>query len=71
MVEDGDTIVLGGLIDDNVQEIERKVPILGNIPLIGRIFSSTSTSRSKRNLVVFIKPTIIRDSETMREYREF
>ena len=66
LVEDGDTIVLGGLIDDNVQEIERKVPILGNIPLIGRIFSSTSTSRSKRNLVVFIKPTIIRDSETMR-----
>ena len=71
LVEDGDTIVLGGLIVDNVQEIERKVPILGNIPLIGRIFSSTSTSRSKRNLVVFIKPTIIRDSETMREYGNF
>lgn len=66
LVEDGDTIVLGGLIDDNVQEIERRVPILGNIPLIGRMFRSTSTSRTKRNLIVFIKPTIIRDSETMR-----
>ena len=66
LVEDGDTIVLGGLIDDNVQEIERRVPILGNIPLIGRMFRSNSTSRTKRNLIVFIKPTIIRDSETMR-----
>ena len=66
LVEDGDTIVLGGLIDDNVQEIERRVPILGNIPLIGKMFRSTSTSRTKRNLIVFIKPTIIRDSETMR-----
>ena len=68
LVEDGDTIVLGGLIDEDVQEVIEKVPVLGNIPLLGRMFRSTSTSRTKRNLIVFIKPTIIRDSKTMREY---
>ena len=67
LVEDGDTIVLGGLIDDDVQEIEKKIPILGDIPLIGRLFKSTSTSRSKRNLIVFIRPTIIRDIASVRE----
>jgi general secretion pathway protein D len=66
LVEDGDTIVLGGLIDDNVQEVESRVPVIGNIPLLGRLFRSTSTSRNKRNLIVFIKPTIIRDPEQMR-----
>ena len=53
MVETGETIVLGGLIDDDVQESEKKVPVLGNIPLVGRLFKSTSTSRTKRNLIVF------------------
>ena len=67
LVEDGDTIVLGGLIDDDVQEIEKKIPILGDIPLIGRLFKSTSTSRSKRNLIVFMRPTIIRDIASVRE----
>ena len=66
LVEDGDTIVLGGLIDDNVQEVESRVPVIGNIPLLGRLFRSTATSRNKRNLIVFIKPTIIRDPEQMR-----
>lgn len=67
LVEDGDTIVLGGLIDDDVQEIEKKIPILGDIPLIGRLFKSTSTSRSKRNLIVFMRPTIIRDIASVRK----
>ena len=44
LVEDGDTIVLGGLIDDDVQESVKKVPLLGDIPLLGRIFQSSSTS---------------------------
>ena len=47
LVEDGETIVLGGLIDDDVQESEKKVPILGDIPGLGRLFKSTSISRSK------------------------
>ena len=66
LVEDGDTIVLGGLIDDDVQETKRKVPFLGDIPLLGKLFQSSSTSRTKRNLMVFIKPTIIRDSASIR-----
>lgn len=64
MAEDGETIVLGGLIDEDVQESVSKIPLLGDIPYLGKLFSSTSTTRQKRNLMVFIKPTIIRDSST-------
>ena len=67
IVGDGGTIVLGGLIDDAVQESVSKVPILGDIPILGNLFKSTSTSVSKRNLMVFIRPTIIRDGVTMNE----
>tara|TARA_E500000081_G_C6120798_1_gene347820 strand:+ start:129 stop:1955 length:1827 start_codon:yes stop_codon:yes gene_type:complete len=66
MVEDTEIIVLGGLISDDVQVSERKVPLLGDIPLLGRLFKSTSTSRSKKNLVVFLKPTIVRDAADMQ-----
>ena len=66
LVEDGETIVLGGLIDDNVQEIVKKVPFLGDIPLLGRLFKTTSISRTKRNLMVFLRPTIVRDSNDVR-----
>ena len=66
MVETGETIVLGGLIDDDVQESVKKVPVLGNIPLVGRLFKSTSTSRTKRNLIVFLRPTIVRDTDEIR-----
>ena len=66
MVEDSEIIVLGGLISDDVQEFERKVPLLGDIPLLGRLFKSTSSSRSKKNLVVFLKPTIVRDVSDMQ-----
>lgn len=62
MADDGETIVLGGLIDEDVQESESKVPILGDIPFLGHLFKSTSTSRQKRNLMVFLRPTIVRDS---------
>ncbi|MFP3457705.1 type II secretion system protein GspD, partial [Psychrobacter sp. SIMBA_152] len=61
MADDGETIVLGGLIDEDVQESVSKVPILGDIPILGKLFSSTSTSKQKRNLMVFIRPTIVRD----------
>ncbi len=66
LVEDGETIVLGGLIDDNVQELVKKVPFLGDIPLLGRLFKTTSISRTKRNLMVFLRPTIVRDSNDVR-----
>ena len=67
IVDDGGTIVLGGLIDDDVQESVSKVPILGDIPFIGNLFKSTTTSKSKRNLMVFIRPTIIRDGVTAND----
>ncbi len=67
MADDGETIVLGGLIDEDVQESVSKIPLLGDIPVLGRLFSSTSTSKQKRNLMVFIRPTIVRNGKRMRE----
>ncbi|MDC0610006.1 type II secretion system secretin GspD [Vibrio sp.] len=64
MVQDGQMLVLGGLIDERTQESESKVPLLGDIPLLGYLFRSTSTKVEKKNLMVFIKPTIIRDGVT-------
>ncbi|MER2492397.1 type II secretion system secretin GspD [Catenovulum sediminis] len=61
MADDGGTIVLGGLIDEDIQESVSKVPLLGDIPIIGNLFKSTSNTKRKRNLMVFIRPTIIRD----------
>ncbi len=61
MVQDGEMLVLGGLVDEQSNESESKVPLLGDIPWLGQLFKSTSTTVSKRNLMVFIKPTIIRD----------
>jgi general secretion pathway protein D len=67
IVDDGGTIVLGGLIDEDVQESVSKVPLLGDIPVIGHLFKTTSTSKRKRNLMVFLRPTIVRDGFTMNE----
>lgn len=61
LVEDGGMIVLGGLITDEANEGETRVPILGNIPIIGELFKTRSGSKAKRNLMVFIRPTILRD----------
>jgi general secretion pathway protein D len=61
MVEDGGIIVLGGLIDDVVRESENRVPILGSVPIIGELFKTRSGQTEKRNLMVFIRPTILRD----------
>ena len=67
MAEDGATVVLGGLIDEDVQESEAKVPLLGDIPVLGHLFRSTSTTKRKRNLMVFIRPTIMREGGVMNE----
>ncbi len=66
LADSGQTIVIGGLLDDQVTESVSKVPLLGDIPWIGHLFKSTSTSTKKRNLMVFIKPTIIRDNVSIR-----
>lgn len=59
LADDGETIVLGGLIRDDYMINKSKVPLLGDIPFIGRLFSSESESRVKRNLLVFLRPTIM------------
>jgi len=65
MVDSGATVILGGLIDEDVQESVQKVPLLGDIPIIGHLFKSTSNSTRKRNLMVFLRPTIITDANVM------
>lgn len=67
MADDGGMVVLGGLIDEDVQESVSKVPLLGDIPILGHLFRSTSTSKRKRNLIVFIRPTIVRDGIKMNK----
>ncbi|MET4024997.1 general secretion pathway protein D [Marinobacter sp. MBR-99] len=59
LADDGETVVLGGLIKDDFQINKSKVPLLGDIPLLGRLFSSESETRIKRNLLVFLRPTIM------------
>ncbi|UBX45194.1 type II secretion system secretin GspD [Citrobacter werkmanii] len=63
LVKSGETVVLGGLMDDSSKQEVSKVPLLGDIPLIGQLFRYTSNEKNKRNLMVFIRPTIIRDDE--------
>lgn len=65
MARSGDTVVIGGLIDEDVQESVSKVPLLGDIPFIGALFRSTSSTVTKRNLMVFLRPTIIRDDNLL------
>ncbi|MBQ8977162.1 MAG: type II secretion system secretin GspD [Succinivibrionaceae bacterium] len=64
LVKSGETVVLGGLLNESTDEVVYKVPILGDIPLLGYLFKYTSANKSKRNLMVFIHPIIIRDPDT-------
>ncbi|WP_271411719.1 type II secretion system secretin GspD [Pseudomonas sp. Q1-7] len=61
LAEDGQVIVLGGLIQDDITQTDSKVPLLGDIPILGRLFRSTRDSHVKRNLMVFLRPTVVRD----------
>lgn len=76
MADSGQIVVLGGLINEEVQESVQKVPFLGDIPVLGYLFKSSSSKKTKKNLMIFIKPTIIRDGMTMegiagRKYNYF
>ena len=62
IVDDGQILVLGGLLEDVLRESEQKVPFLGSIPGIGALFRSRKTDMVKTNLLVFIRPTILRDA---------
>jgi general secretion pathway protein D len=61
IVEDGDILVLGGLLEDTLRESDQRVPVLGSIPLLGSLFRSRSTDKVKTNLMVFIRPRILRN----------
>jgi len=63
LADDGQTIVLGGLIQDDVQTTKKKVPLLGDIPLLGKLFQNTEEQKIKRNLLVFLRPTVLRTRE--------
>jgi general secretion pathway protein D len=65
IAKDGETIILGGLISEDVQQQEQKVPLLGDIPLFGGLFRNNSTTVTKSNLMVFLRATIIRDEKDM------
>ncbi len=67
LADDAQTIVLGGLIQDDVVRTESKVPLLGDIPVIGYLFRATSNSKTKRNLLVFLRPTLLKDSAAAAE----
>ena len=63
LVDDGQIIVLGGLVQDNVQTTQDKVPLLGDIPLLGNLFRYESRTRTKTNLMVFLRPVVLRDAQ--------
>ena len=63
LASSGETIVLGGLIQDNANRSENRVPVLGSIPVLGNLFKSRSKRQVKTNLVVFIRPTVIADKD--------
>lgn len=62
---DGQTIVLGGLIQDQLNKGDQRVPVLGSIPVLGHLFRSQSATKSKTNLLIFLRPTIIRTNEVL------
>ncbi|WP_058369334.1 type II secretion system secretin GspD, partial [Psychrobacter sp. ENNN9_III] len=75
LADDQQTIALGGLMRDNTTSNQQKVPGLGNVPIIGRLFRSDSDSTQKSNLIIFLQPTILRDggavaSVTERKYNQ-
>ncbi|MBF3201678.1 type II secretion system protein GspD, partial [Pseudomonas aeruginosa] len=62
LADDGQVIVLGGLIQDDLLRSDSRVPLLGDIPGVGRLFRSSRETRVKRNLMVFLRPSIVRDA---------
>jgi general secretion pathway protein D len=63
LAENKETIVLGGLIEDDIQDTRKKVPLLGDIPYLGRLFQNVEAQHTKRSLLVFLRPTVLRTSD--------
>ena len=70
-VNSGQMAVLGGLIEDSVNDVEDTVPILNSIPIIGSIFSSRNRNNTKTELVVFLRPIVIKDASIDGDYRSY
>ena len=64
LVDNNQIIVLGGLVDEDTQDSISKVPLLGSVPIIGKLFQSSSSTIVKKNLMVFLRPTILTDSDS-------
>jgi general secretion pathway protein D len=64
IVDNGEILVLGGLLEDVLRESDQRVPLLGRIPLFGNLFRVRATEKIKTNLMIFIRPTILRDAAT-------
>jgi general secretion pathway protein D len=70
VVKDGQTVVIGGLMEETEEEGLEKTPILGDIPVLGWLFKFKTTSKSKKNLLVFLSPHVVKESETLAEMTE-
>jgi general secretion pathway protein D len=64
LVDDGQIVVIGGLIQDTVNDGVQKVPVLGDLPLLGGLFRYKTRSHNKTNLMIFLRPTLVRDSRS-------
>ena len=67
LADNNEIIILGGLIRNNTTGTENKVPILGDIPVLGRLFKSTTTGTEKKNLMIFLRPTVLNSVEKVKE----
>jgi type II secretory pathway component GspD/PulD (secretin) len=70
MLESGQTAVIGGLISETETETERKIPFLGDIPVLGFFFKSVRKSKRSDSLLIFITPRIVRDSSTFAKFHQ-
>ena len=70
LVDDGQIVVIGGLIQDSVKESVEKVPLLGDIPVLGALFTYSTRARSKTNLMVFLRPTVLREAQRAESLAE-
>ncbi len=68
LVDDGKIVVIGGLIQDSINDGVQKVPVLGDIPFLGSLFRYKSRSRNKTNLMIFLRPTLVRDAVRAETY---
>ena len=70
LIEDGGIVVLGGLIGDEFTQNEDRVPLLGDIPIIGNLFRNTNRTRKKTNMMVFLRPVVLRDAGSTLQFSQ-